>query len=168
MRAVVCHQAELTVQDLPDLSPSAGQLLLAVERCGICGSDLHARTHCDETAADVAELGYDAFMRSTDHVVMGHEFVGTVLDHGSRTSRRQFPVGSRVVALPVGEAFYTSLATDKDGALYYVRAVQPGGTDDEDFDAPQADAELMRFDFEERESESLARGARPRVSSLRS
>lgn len=104
MRAVVCHQAELTVQDLPDLTPSAGQLLLSVERCGICGSDLHARTHCDETAADVAELGYDAFMRSTDHVVMGHEFVGTVLDHGSRTSRRQFPVGSRVVALPVLKA----------------------------------------------------------------
>ncbi len=64
----------------------------------------------------------------------------------------------RVVALPVGEAFYTSLATDKDGALYYVRSVQPGGTSDDDFDAQQADAELMRFDFKERESETLTRG----------
>lgn len=101
MRAVVCHQAELTVEDLPDLTPERGQVLVQVERCGICGSDLHARTHCDETAADVAELGYDHFMRSTDHVVMGHEFVGTVLDHGPGASRKAFPVGSRVVSLPV-------------------------------------------------------------------
>lgn len=101
MRAVVCHQAELTVEDLPDLTPTRGQLLVQVERCGICGSDLHARTHCDETAADVAELGYDHFMRSTDHVMMGHEFVGTVLDHGPGSSRKAFPAGSRVVALPV-------------------------------------------------------------------
>ncbi len=101
MRAVVCHRAELTVEDVPDLTPGRGQLLVAVERCGICGSDLHARTHCDETAADVAELGYDHFMRSTDRVVMGHEFVGTVLDHGQGASRRSFPVGGRVVSLPV-------------------------------------------------------------------
>lgn len=101
MRAVVCHQAELTVEDLPDPTPERGQILVEVERCGICGSDLHARTHCDETAADVAELGYDHFMRSTDRVVMGHEFVGTVLDHGAGTSRKAFPVGSRVVSLPV-------------------------------------------------------------------
>ncbi|GAA4085708.1 zinc-binding dehydrogenase [Nocardioides kongjuensis] len=100
MRAVVCHRTELTVEDLPDLTPERGQVLIDVERCGICGSDLHARLHCDETAADVAELGYDHFMRSTDRVVMGHEFVGTVADHGPRT-RKQFPVGTRVVALPV-------------------------------------------------------------------
>ncbi|MBM0126216.1 zinc-binding dehydrogenase [Pimelobacter simplex] len=100
MRAVVCHRAELTVQDLPDLTPERGQVLISVERCGICGSDLHARLHCDETAADVAELGYDHFMRSSDRVVMGHEFVGTVADYGLRT-RALHPVGTRVVALPV-------------------------------------------------------------------
>ena len=100
MRAVVCHQSELSVRDVPDLVPTRGQLLLDVERCGICGSDLHARTHCDETAADVAELGYDHFMRSSDHVVMGHEFVGTVVDYGPRT-KKSWPVGTRVVSLPV-------------------------------------------------------------------
>ncbi|GAA3663732.1 zinc-binding dehydrogenase [Nocardioides ginsengisoli] len=100
MRAVVCHQAQLTVEDLPDLVPTQGQVLLDVERCGICGSDLHARVHCDDLADDVATLGYDAFMRSTDRVVMGHEFVGTVVDYGPKT-RRAFPLGARVVALPV-------------------------------------------------------------------
>ena len=100
MRAVVCHQAQLTVEDLPDLEPGRGQVLLDVERCGICGSDLHARVHCDDLADDVAALGYDAFMRSSDRVVMGHEFVGTVVDYGPKT-RKAFPIGTRVVALPV-------------------------------------------------------------------
>lgn len=64
----------------------------------------------------------------------------------------------RVVALPVGEAYYRSLATAKDGALYYVRAVQPGGSSESDPDAAQADSELFRFDFKERKSDSLSRG----------
>jgi len=100
MRAVTCHESKLEVAEVADLAPGKGQVLLDVERCGICGSDLHARVHCDETADDVAELGYDAFMRSSQRVVMGHEFVGTVADYGPRT-KKTWPVGTRVVALPV-------------------------------------------------------------------
>jgi threonine dehydrogenase-like Zn-dependent dehydrogenase len=113
VRAVICHQAVLTVEDVPDLIPQQGQVLLEVARCGICGSDLHARVHCDETAADAAELGYQHFMRSTDRVVMGHEFVGTVAEYGPRT-RKLFPIGARVVALPIlssnGAAHLTGLS----------------------------------------------------------
>lgn len=118
MRAVVCHEGELAVEDVADLTPGRGQVLLDVERCGICGSDLHARTHCDETADDVASLGYDGFMRSHQKVVMGHEFVGTVADYGPRT-RRSWPVGTRVVALPVlrsaGAVHLTGLSEDAPG-----------------------------------------------------
>ncbi len=119
MRAVVCHQAELTVDEVPDPRPEQGQLLITVERCGICGSDLHARLHCDETAADAATLGYDHMMRSTDRVVMGHEFVGTVTDYGPRT-RKLFPIGTRVVSLPVLRA---------SGAMHLtgLSALAPGG-----------------------------------------
>lgn len=118
MRAVTCHQSKLEVAEVADLSPARGQLLLDVERCGICGSDLHARTHGDETARDVAELGYDGFMRSDQHVVMGHEFVGTVADYGPRT-KKAWPVGTRVVALPVlrtdGQIHLTGLSEDAPG-----------------------------------------------------
>lgn len=100
MRAVVCHRSELSVAEVPDLRPGRGQILLDVERCGICGSDLHARVHGDRTADDVAAIGYADFMRSEQRVVMGHEFVGTVADYGPRT-RRAFDPGARVVALPV-------------------------------------------------------------------
>ena len=64
----------------------------------------------------------------------------------------------RVVALPVTEAFYSDLATDKDGALYIVRSVQPGGTSESDFAAQQADAELLRYDFKERKAEPVLQG----------
>ncbi|HWU21585.1 MAG TPA: zinc-binding dehydrogenase [Nocardioides sp.] len=99
MRAVVCHRSELSVEEVPDLAPGPGQVLIDVERCGICGSDLHARVHGDATARDAAELGYADFMRSDQHVVMGHEFVGTIADYGPKT-RKAWPVGTRVVSLP--------------------------------------------------------------------
>ena len=51
-------------------------MLLEVLRCGICGSDLHARHHCDELAGVMTEVGYDDFMRSSQQVVFGHEFSG--------------------------------------------------------------------------------------------
>ena len=69
-------------------------------RCGICGSDLHARHHCDEAADDVARAGYDAFMRSSDRVVLGHEFSGEVADYGPKTRRKLRP-GTPVVAVPM-------------------------------------------------------------------
>ena len=100
MRAVVCHEGALTVEDVPDPVPGPGQVLLDVERCGICGSDLHARHHADQTADDLAAMGYGDFMRASQRVVMGHEFVGTVADYGSGC-RKAWAPGTRLVALPV-------------------------------------------------------------------
>ncbi len=100
MLAVTCQGGVLDVADVPDPQPARGQLLLDVLACGICGSDLHARHHCDDMAQDAAESGYDAFMRSDETVVMGHEFCGEVVDQGPRT-RSRLKSGTRVVALPL-------------------------------------------------------------------
>ncbi len=100
MKAVSCSNAQLKVVDLPTPIPAKGQLLIDVLRCGICGSDLHARQHCDEVADVMAVTGYDGFMRSDQHVVLGHEVCGEVLDHGQRTRKTPRP-GTRVVALPL-------------------------------------------------------------------
>jgi len=100
MRAVVCHQEELTVEDVPDLEPGRGQVLVKVLRAGICGSDLHARHHSRLTHDTVKEVGYDDFMTPEDRVVMGHEFVGEVVAYGPKTHRR-WAVGTRVVSLPL-------------------------------------------------------------------
>jgi threonine dehydrogenase-like Zn-dependent dehydrogenase len=100
MRAVACNDAALDVVERPTPTPGKGQLLIQVLRCGICGSDLHARHHCDELADVLAEAGYDEFMRSDQEVVFGHEFCGEVLDHGPG-SRKSIPSGTHVVALPI-------------------------------------------------------------------
>ncbi len=100
MRAVVCETGELEVADLPAPQPGHGQVLLDVLRCGICGSDLHARHHCDELAEVLSEIGYGDFMRSDQRVVFGHEFCGEVADYGPGCRKRAAP-GSQVVALPM-------------------------------------------------------------------
>jgi threonine dehydrogenase-like Zn-dependent dehydrogenase len=100
MKAVTCTNATLEVVDQPTPAPAKGQLLIDVLRCGICGSDLHARKHCDELADVMAETGYPDFMRSTQSVVFGHEFCGEVLDHGPGT-RKALRAGTPVVALPL-------------------------------------------------------------------
>jgi threonine dehydrogenase-like Zn-dependent dehydrogenase len=100
MKSVTCTNAKLEVVDQPTPTPAKGQLLIEVLKCGICGSDLHARRHCDELADVMAESGYDAFMRSNQHVVFGHEFCGEVVDYGPGTRKAPRP-GTPVVALPL-------------------------------------------------------------------
>ena len=74
--------------------------MLDVTRCGICGSDLHARYHADIQADVLAEAGYEGFARSHEKVVFGHEFCGTIAERGPGTSKK-YPTGTTVVALPL-------------------------------------------------------------------
>ena len=100
MRAVTCQDTKFEVVDLPAPEPGKGQLLIDVLRCGICGSDLHARYNCDELADVTSEVGYDGIMRSDQAVVMGHEFCGEIVDYGPGCRKWGRP-GTRVVAMPL-------------------------------------------------------------------
>jgi len=119
MKAVGCHDAELAVVDLPSPQPARGQVLIEVLRCGICGSDLHARHHCDELAGVMAEAGYDGFMQSDQQIVFGHEFCGEIAEYGPRC-RRKTATGAAVVALPLlrrtGQVHPTGLSAAAPGA----------------------------------------------------
>jgi threonine dehydrogenase-like Zn-dependent dehydrogenase len=119
MRAVVCQNSNLDVVDLPTPEPSRGQVLLTVVRSGICGSDLHARRHADAQADVLAEAGYDRAMRSSQQVVMGHEFCGTVADYGPGCQQK-VPAGTLAVALPLRR---TSKGVDAIG----ISETAPGG-----------------------------------------
>lgn len=119
MRAVVCHQHKLVAREVPDPVPGHGQVVIEVHRCGICGSDLHARQHADDLAAVLGEIGYHDYMRAADPVVMGHEFYGVVVEHGPGT-RRTHPVGTPVVALPL-------VRHDRDIHAVGLSAKAPGG-----------------------------------------
>jgi threonine dehydrogenase-like Zn-dependent dehydrogenase len=100
MKAVVCQHKELRVDDLPEPVPARGQVRLRVLRCGICGSDLHARTGSDEWAEMAQRGGYHRFARSDQAIVYGHEFCGEVVEHGPKT-RGTVATGTPAVALPL-------------------------------------------------------------------
>lgn len=103
MRAVSCSHGNLDVVELPAPQPQRGQLVLAVRRCGICGSDLHARRHADELQDVMTAVGYHDFMRDDTPVVMGHEFSGEVAERG-RGVAKEFKVGTLVVSFPLVRA----------------------------------------------------------------
>jgi threonine dehydrogenase-like Zn-dependent dehydrogenase len=100
VKAVTCTNSVLRTANLPEPTPGTGQLLINVLRCGICGSDLHARTNSDDQADVLAEAGYDGFMRSDQQVVFGHEIYGEVADYGPGC-RRTLARGTPVVAFPL-------------------------------------------------------------------
>jgi threonine dehydrogenase-like Zn-dependent dehydrogenase len=100
MRAVRCKATQLDVVERLTPMPEKGQVLIDVLRCGICGSDLHARVHCDDMADVARETGYRDFMRSDQEVVLGHEFCGEIVDHGPGASK-PLATGTMIVALPL-------------------------------------------------------------------
>ncbi|HEX2895041.1 MAG TPA: zinc-binding dehydrogenase [Marmoricola sp.] len=117
MRAVVCREADLEVTDVAAPTPAAGQLVLDVVRCGICGSDLHSRHHADALADVAHEVGYDDLMRSDEPIVLGHEFSGVVVARGKRTRLAE---GTPVVSFPLvrshGGVHPTGLSRKAPGA----------------------------------------------------
>ncbi|MBM4383921.1 MAG: alcohol dehydrogenase catalytic domain-containing protein [Deltaproteobacteria bacterium] len=80
MRAVVSRApGELSVEEVPEPKPSAGQAVLRVLACGICGSDLHLHQH------KLLPAG----------AIMGHEFCGEVVEAAG-----VLKAGERVCAIP--------------------------------------------------------------------
>lgn len=100
MKAVICQSTRLRVENTPVPTPGRGQVLLNVLRCGICGSDLHLRLHCEHMAALSARVGYHRLPRGDEAFVFGHEFCGEIADYGPGTRRKLKP-GTPVCAVPL-------------------------------------------------------------------
>jgi len=117
VRAAVLRDGELGVTEVAAPVPAAGQLLLDVVRCGICGSDLHARRHADAVADVAAEVGYAGLMRSHEQIVLGHEFSGVVVGRGPAS---RIAEGTAVVSFPLvreaGGVHPTGLSSHAPGA----------------------------------------------------
>ena len=131
MRATVVHNSDLSVRSVPRPQPGPGQLLIKVQRAGICGSDLHVRHHSEELNAVVSELGYTTAMTPEQEIVLGHEVVGSVVDYGPGTRGRWAP-GTSVTALPVlrtdGEIHMVGFDIDAGGGFAEYCLVQEAFT----------------------------------------
>jgi L-iditol 2-dehydrogenase len=92
MRAAVYRGPSLiSLENVPVPTISAGEILVRVHTCGVCGTDLKK-----------IEYGLVAPPR-----IFGHEFAGTVVEKGSKVTR--FRVGDRVAAhhhIPCRKCFY--------------------------------------------------------------
>ncbi|MDW3214709.1 MAG: alcohol dehydrogenase catalytic domain-containing protein [Ilumatobacteraceae bacterium] len=84
MRAAVFEgPGELSVDDIPDPVAAPDGIVIAVDACGICGSDLKT---------------YRSGRLARPGQVLGHEFVGRIVEVGSDV--RDLAIGELVTALP--------------------------------------------------------------------
>ncbi len=94
MKALVLTEyRKLELQDIPKPSPGPDEVLIRVEACGVCGSDVH---------------GYDGSTgRRIPPLVMGHEAAGVIAEVGSAVTG--FHQGQRVTfdsTVSCGQCFY--------------------------------------------------------------
>jgi len=83
-RAMLVAPQQFVLQEVPIPEPGPDEVVLKVERVGICGSDVHI--YCGLSP------------RTRPPLVLGHEFSGTVHSMGAEVSG--FKVGDRVTAEP--------------------------------------------------------------------
>ena len=85
MKAAVFNGiGSIGVEDVPEPEAGPGDLVVEVSACGICGSDLHTYQH-------------GSFVQPGQ--IMGHEFVGRVIEVGPDVDG--LAVGDRVTAVPI-------------------------------------------------------------------
>jgi L-iditol 2-dehydrogenase len=98
--------------DVPQPSAGAGDLLLRVRGCGLCGSDI-AKIVAPETRGPL---------------VLGHEVVGDVVEVGAGVPG--FRVGDRVVAahhVPCGDCHYCRRGSESMCRAFKASSLDPGG-----------------------------------------
>jgi len=87
----------MVVEEIDDLTPGPGQVLVEPIACGICGSDLHTVDHAHDLVNAAEAAGVAAFVAGFDpdqDMVMGHEL-----------SVRAVGIGSGVTGIAEGESF---------------------------------------------------------------
>jgi L-iditol 2-dehydrogenase len=82
-RALLSDIKKIEIEDVPSQSVSAGEARVAIDACGICGSDLHMYDGSHPTLKPP--------------LVMGHEFVGRVTEVGAGVT--DLKSGDRVIGM---------------------------------------------------------------------
>jgi threonine dehydrogenase-like Zn-dependent dehydrogenase len=88
MRSAIFHGpgTPLSIETVPDPTPNPHQVVIRVDRCGICGSDLK-----------MTEVGSPVLYSAG--AALGHEYAGEIVALGKEVNH--LAVGERVTAMPV-------------------------------------------------------------------
>lgn len=101
MRAAILDHGRIQVGEFPDPTPAKGQALVRTHRCALCASDAHFLASGPTIVARSKQNnGPYAGVDLAKPIVMGHEYVGEILDYGPG-SRRPLPTGTLVTSIPV-------------------------------------------------------------------
>jgi threonine dehydrogenase-like Zn-dependent dehydrogenase len=84
MRAVLCEGTEAFVAEVADPAPAAGEVIVEVDACGLCGSDVHALQDGQVASGQI----------------LGHEFSGRIAALGRQVTG--WHEGQPVAASPLG------------------------------------------------------------------
>ncbi|HEY5584808.1 MAG TPA: zinc-dependent alcohol dehydrogenase family protein [Ruminiclostridium sp.] len=95
--AVFYEKHDLRVEEVQKRLPKADEVVIKIEACGVCGTDLHIYEGAEGAAACVPPT------------ILGHEFSGTVYEVGADV--KSFKTGDRVCVDP----------NDMCGSCYYCR-----------------------------------------------
>jgi (R,R)-butanediol dehydrogenase/meso-butanediol dehydrogenase/diacetyl reductase len=113
MRAAVVQgiHKPLTIENLADPTPGAGEVVIQVGRCGICGSDLH--------------MTEDPAFGKQPGEVLGHEFAGEVVAIGTGVERIR--KGDLVSVVPLASCGHCPTCLAGEPAWCAQMALQGGG-----------------------------------------
>lgn len=101
MKAAYLENGQIHVGDQAEPEPKKGQVLVRTHRCALCASDTHflcSGQHVVEMSKKYG--GPYASVDLSKPIIMGHEFVGEIVDYGPG-SRRPLKVGARVTSMPI-------------------------------------------------------------------
>ena len=94
MKAVLLKSiGNLAVEDIPTPRPREDEVLLEVEACGICGSDiryLHGENPWAKQTLGISKP-------NPSNMVLGHEFAGRIVDVGHQSLQKR--LGQRAAVL---------------------------------------------------------------------
>lgn len=100
MKAAILEHGEIHVGEFPDPTPEQGQVLVRTHRCALCASDAHFLSS-GHTVVERSRQnnGPYAGIDLDRPIVMGHEYIGEILDYGPG-SRKPLPAGTLVTSVP--------------------------------------------------------------------
>jgi (R,R)-butanediol dehydrogenase/meso-butanediol dehydrogenase/diacetyl reductase len=101
----------LAIETVADPTPEAGEVVIRVGRCGICGSDLHVTGNPHRLAPSGK--------------ILGHEWAGEVMDIGSGVTRVR--KGDRVAVLPLSSCGACANCLAGEPAWCAARNIDGGG-----------------------------------------
>lgn len=92
MQAVVAHGPEdYRLEEMPVPEAGDGEILIKVEACGICASDIKAYRGAPKIWGG---MGNETYIKAP--VIAGHEFLGTIVQLGANVEG--FEIGDRVIS----------------------------------------------------------------------